>query len=108
MCFVGKIAIIFGNLIIKNSIKMYMSNYILFAIASSLLAILYGLWTAKSILSMSAGSARMQEISGAIRIGAEAFLNKQYKAIAPIALIIFGLLSYFLDKIGRASCRERG
>ncbi|OGZ06369.1 MAG: sodium-translocating pyrophosphatase [Candidatus Lloydbacteria bacterium RIFCSPHIGHO2_01_FULL_49_22] len=74
-----------------------MSNYILFAIASSLLAILYGLWTAKSILSMSAGSARMQEISGAIRIGAEAFLNKQYKAIAPIALIIFGLLSYFLD-----------
>ena len=76
---------------------MYMSNYILFAIASSLLAILYGLWTAKSILSMSAGSARMQEISGAIRIGAEAFLNKQYKAIAPIALIIFGLLSYFLD-----------
>lgn len=74
-----------------------MSNYILFAIASSLLAILYGLWTAKSILSMSAGSARMQEISGAIRIGAEAFLNKQYKVIAPIALIIFGLLSYFLD-----------
>ena len=73
-----------------------MSNYILFAIGSSILAILYGMGTAKSILNKSAGSARMQEISGAIREGAEAYLNKQYKVIAPIALIVFALLWYFL------------
>ncbi|OGZ08611.1 MAG: sodium-translocating pyrophosphatase [Candidatus Lloydbacteria bacterium RIFCSPLOWO2_01_FULL_50_20] len=73
-----------------------MSSYIIFAIASSVLAILYGLGTAKSILSKSAGNARMQEISAAIQEGAEAYLNKQYKVIAPIALIIFALLWYFL------------
>ncbi|MEK7118065.1 MAG: sodium/proton-translocating pyrophosphatase, partial [Patescibacteria group bacterium] len=74
-----------------------MSSYIIFAIGSSLLAILYGLGTAKSILSKSAGSARMQEISSAIAVGAKAYLNKQYKVIAPIALVIFLLLWYFID-----------
>lgn len=73
-----------------------MSNYILFAIASSVLAILYGLGTAKNILSKNAGSARMQEISGAIAVGAKAYLNKQYRVIAPIALVIFLLLWYFI------------
>lgn len=74
-----------------------MSNYIIFAIASSVLAIVYGLALAKNILSKSAGSARMQEISKAIQEGAEAYLNKQYKVITPIAVAIFGLLWYFID-----------
>src|SRR3989338_1858163 len=39
----------------------------------------------------------MQEISAAIQQGAKAYLNKQYKAITPIAVVIFILLWIFLN-----------
>jgi K(+)-stimulated pyrophosphate-energized sodium pump len=74
-----------------------MNNFIVFAIASAVLAILYGLWTASTILKKSAGSARMQEISNAIQEGAKAYLNRQYTIIAPIAVVIFGLLWWFVS-----------
>jgi len=74
-----------------------MDYYMMFAIASSLVAIVYGLGMAKSVLAKSAGSARMQEISGAIREGAEAYLNKQYRVIAPIAVLVFALLWLAID-----------
>jgi K(+)-stimulated pyrophosphate-energized sodium pump len=73
-----------------------MSGYIIFAIVSSVIAIIYGLFTAKSILSKSAGNAKMQEIAAAIQEGAKAYLNRQYKTIAYIAVVIFILLWLFI------------
>ncbi len=69
-----------------------MDKFLIFAIASSIVAIVYGLLLAKSIMRKNAGNAKMQEISAAIREGAKAYLNRQYKTIAYIAVGLFIIL----------------
>src|SRR6185503_17808323 len=60
------------------------------------LALLYGVWTIRSVLSLSAGNARMQEIAAAIQEGANAYLNRQYTTIAMVGVVIFALATWFL------------
>ncbi|OHA47462.1 MAG: sodium-translocating pyrophosphatase [Candidatus Taylorbacteria bacterium RIFOXYD2_FULL_36_9] len=76
-----------------------MNGYIWFALIASLVAIIYGLVLAKIILKKSPGNARMQEIAKAIQEGASAYLNKQYKTIGIIAVILF-LIIGFIPKLG--------
>src|SRR3990167_2719980 len=76
-----------------------MNDYLVFALIASVVAIVYGLVLAKSILKKSPGNARMQEIAKAIQEGASAYLNKQYKTIGIIAAILF-LVIGFLPKLG--------
>ncbi len=76
-----------------------MNSFLLFAIVSSFVAIFYGLFLAKSILKKSPGNARMQEIAKAIQDGASAYLNKQYKTIGIIALVLF-LIIGMVEKLG--------
>jgi K(+)-stimulated pyrophosphate-energized sodium pump len=76
-----------------------MSGYIWFALIAAVVAIVYGLLLARTILKKSAGNARMQEIAKAIQEGAGAYLNKQYKTIAVIAVILF-LIIGFIPKLG--------
>ncbi len=60
--------------------------------AAGALAILYGIVTARSVLAADAGTQRMQEISGAIQEGARAYLNRQYRTIAVVGVIVFVIL----------------
>src|SRR3989339_104287 len=76
-----------------------MNQFLLFALISSVIAIVYGLFLAKSILKKSPGNARMQEIAKAIEEGASAYLNKQYKTIGIIAVILFFVIG-FIPKLG--------
>jgi len=76
-----------------------MNQFLLFAIISSFVAIVYGLFLAKSILKKSPGNAQMQEIAKAIQEGASAYLNKQYKTIGIIAVILF-LIIALTPKLG--------
>jgi K(+)-stimulated pyrophosphate-energized sodium pump len=69
-----------------------MNPFLLFAIVSSLIAILYGLFLAKSILKKSAGNEKMQSIAAAIAEGAKAYLNRQYKTIGIITIVLFFIL----------------
>ena len=67
-----------------------------FVIAAGLLAVIYGAWTARSVLSADAGNARMQEVAAAIQEGAAAYLNRQYSTIALAGVVVFGVLFFVL------------
>src|ERR1700693_3033546 len=65
-------------------------------IACGVLAILYGIWAIQSVMSADAGSQKMQEISAAIREGAQAYLKRQYTTIAAAGIIIFVIGGFLL------------
>ena len=76
-------------------------TYVWFAIACGVLALLYGLWASRSVLSASAGSQRMQEIAAAVQEGASAYLNRQYRTIGMVGIGMFVILTWFLGpKVG--------
>ena len=70
------------------------SNILQLIILSGLLAIVYGYFTGKNILSASAGNNKMQEIASAIQVGAKAYLNRQYKTIAIVGVVVLVIISY--------------
>ncbi len=72
-----------------------MPQVYLLIIASGFLAILYGAFTAYSIFKAPAGNKDMQAIAAAIQEGAAAYLNRQYKTISLVGLVIVVGL-YFL------------
>jgi K(+)-stimulated pyrophosphate-energized sodium pump len=63
-----------------------------FALLCGAVGVAYGLFTTTWVLKQDAGSARMQEISAAVREGANAFLNRQYKTVAIVGAVVFVLL----------------
>jgi len=73
---------------------MNASTIALFALACGALGVAYALVTAAWVSKQSAGSEKMQEISEAIREGATAFLNREYKTVAVVAVILAALLTY--------------
>ena len=70
------------------------SNILQLIILAGLLSIVYGYFTGKNILSSSAGSAKMQEIAYAIQIGAKAYLNRQYKTISIVGIVVLVIISF--------------
>jgi len=61
------------------------------------LAVIYSYILSKQIVSASPGNNKMQEIAEAIQIGAKAYLNRQYKTIAIVGLIVLIIISYFFS-----------
>ncbi len=55
-------------------------------------AVAYGLIVTQRLLAKSPGNDRMQEISGAVQEGAQAYLNRQYTIIAAVAIPLAILL----------------
>ncbi|MBT3331302.1 MAG: sodium-translocating pyrophosphatase [Rhodospirillaceae bacterium] len=69
-----------------------MSDGLAFAIVCGFLALVYGIWAVRSVLSESAGNERMQEIAAAVQEGAKAYLNRQYLTIGAVGIVIFIIL----------------
>ncbi len=68
-----------------------------FALVTSLIAIAYGIFLISMIMKKPAGNEKMREIASAIQAGAKAYLNRQYRTITIIAIVLFIALWIFLD-----------
>ncbi|MDI6744075.1 MAG: sodium-translocating pyrophosphatase [Thermodesulfovibrionales bacterium] len=70
-----------------------MSSTILFALGCGLLGVIYAVMTAVWVSKQDAGNAKMQEISNAVKEGAYAFLAREYKTVAMVAVILVVLIA---------------
>ena len=61
------------------------------------LAVVYSYILSKQIISSSPGNEKMRDIASAIQVGAKAYLNRQYKTIAIVGVIVLVIISYFFS-----------
>jgi len=69
------------------------------AIILGLVAVLYGAFTSRQVLSASPGNEKMQEIAAAIQEGAQAYLKRQYTTIAVVGVVVAVIVAIFLGPI---------
>lgn len=72
---------------------------LLAVIACGLLSIVYAIWATQSVLAADQGNEKMQEIAGAIREGAQAYLNRQYTTIAIVGAVVFVITWLLLSSL---------
>jgi K(+)-stimulated pyrophosphate-energized sodium pump len=65
---------------------------VLFALICGLLAVAYGAYLTRWVLQQSPGNERMREIQAAIQEGASAYLNRQYRTVGVVAVVVAALL----------------
>ncbi len=64
---------------------------------AAVIAIVFGIVLIATVLRSSPGNERMQEISRAIQEGAMAYMNRQYRTIAIVAVILFVIIGFALS-----------
>jgi K(+)-stimulated pyrophosphate-energized sodium pump len=77
-----------------------MSNTILFALICGVAGVIYGIITAIWVNKQDAGNAKMQEISNAVKEGANAFIAREYRTVAMVAVILVLILA-FVPALGK-------
>ncbi len=71
----------------------FLSNHgALVAVVCAMLAVGYGVVTARSLLALSPGNETMQRLSSAIQEGAQAYLRRQYTTIGIVGIVLFIVL----------------
>ena len=73
-----------------------MSSMLTLVIGAGVLAVLYGVFQTLALLRASPGNARMQEIAAAIQEGAQAYLRRQYTAIAIVGVVVLIALFFLI------------
>ena len=73
-----------------NNIPLYLSGV-------SVIGILFSYWAWNKIKKSPGGDWKMEEVSQAIEEGSRAFIKRQYKVVALVAIIIAALLYFFID-----------
>ncbi len=74
-----------------------MQYTLLFAMASAVLALLYGMFRSSWINKKEVGTDQMKSISGHIREGAMAFLRAEYKVLIVFVVVVAALLGFSAD-----------
>jgi len=67
---------------------------LLLIILSGFLALLYGYIARKQILNSASGNKKMKEVAEAIQIGVRAYLNRQYKTISIVGLVVLIIITF--------------
>ncbi len=70
-----------------------------YIIAAGILSIVYGFITGRNILNSSSGNAKMLEIASAIQEGARAYLNRQYKTIAIVGVVVLVVITILFSPL---------
>ena len=65
-----------------------MNEMLWWIVACGVLAIIYAMVTIQMVMAFDAGNQKMQEIAGAIKEGAQAYLNRQYTSVSLVGAII--------------------
>ncbi len=73
------------------------NNALYMSLGAAVLSVIYSLFLVRWVLKQPSGSPKMLEIARAIQEGARAYLNRQYKTVAFVAVIIFVLLGTLLN-----------
>ncbi|MFA5354472.1 MAG: sodium-translocating pyrophosphatase, partial [Thermodesulfovibrionales bacterium] len=63
-----------------------------FALICGVIGVAYALMTAAWVTKQESGSQRMKDIAAAISEGASAFLNREYRTVAMVAVVLFVVL----------------
>jgi K(+)-stimulated pyrophosphate-energized sodium pump len=74
-----------------------MSYGLLFALICAIVALLYGGASIRWILAQPAGNERMREIAAAVQQGATAYLNRQYRTIGIVGVVLFLVIGFALN-----------
>ena len=74
-----------------------MIDAITLAFVAGIVSLLYAGFLTFQVIKAPSGDKKMQEISGAIREGANAFLMRQYKTLLPIVVVLVIVIGYFVD-----------
>ena len=80
-----------------------MEIFLWFSPVLALCALIFAAYKAGYVSKASPGSSRMQEIAGSIAEGANAFLRSEYKILAIFIVVLFVLISLFID-LGAGVC----
>jgi K(+)-stimulated pyrophosphate-energized sodium pump len=75
-----------------------MSMIYYYILACAVLALLYGVYAARKVFACPTGNSRMQEIAAAIQEGANAYLNRQYRTIGLVGVVVAIFLGWVLGK----------
>jgi K(+)-stimulated pyrophosphate-energized sodium pump len=73
-----------------------MTSTLWLIVLAGALSVVYGIVTTRGLMAADAGTARMQEISAAVREGAQAYLKRQYTTISIVGVLIFFLALWLL------------
>src|SRR6201987_4620790 len=79
--------------------SFFNDHAVLFALLCGLAAVAYGIGLTYWILKQPTGTDRMREIARAVQEGAAAYLKRQYRTIAIVAIVPFLLLGFY-NKLG--------
>ncbi len=63
-------------------------QYVFLAPIGAVLALIFAFYLSRRVMRESEGTDRMAEIAGFIRKGAQAYLNKQYKAVIKVFIVV--------------------